>query len=75
MTSERPYRVALSGAEARERLEQEAGKQFDPHVVEAFVAVLERAGEVYASGVDNNFERELAGLVTLEPEASLVVSS
>jgi hypothetical protein len=43
--------------------------------VEAFVAVLERAGEVYASGVDNNFERELAGLVTLEPEASLVVSS
>jgi putative nucleotidyltransferase with HDIG domain len=75
MTSERPYRVALSGAEARERLEQEAGKQFDPHVVEAFVAVLERAGEVYASGADNNFERELAGLVALEPEASLAASS
>jgi len=75
MTSERPYRIALSGAEARERLEQEAGKQFDPQVVEAFVAVLERAGEVYASGADNDFESELAGLVALGLEPSLAVPS
>ena len=74
MTSERPYRVALSGAEARERIEQDAGKQFDPQVVEAFIAVLEHAGEVYASGADNDFERELAGLVALGLEPSLTVS-
>jgi len=75
MTSERPYRIALSGAEARERIEQETGKQFDPQVVEAFVAVLERAGEVYASGADNDFESELAGLVARGLEPSLAVPS
>src|SRR5664280_2086 len=75
MTSERPYRIALSGAEARGRLEREAGKQFDPQVVEAFVAVLERAGEVYASGADNDFESELAGLIALDPAPSLAVST
>ena len=75
MTSERPYRIALSGAEARKRLEQEAGKQFDPQVVEAFVAVLERTGEVYASGAGNDFESELAGLMAFRPAPPLAVSS
>jgi putative nucleotidyltransferase with HDIG domain len=75
MTSERPYRIALSGQEARERLEQEAGKQFDPQVVGAFVAVLERAGEAYASGTHSDFESELAELTALEPEPSLAVST
>jgi putative nucleotidyltransferase with HDIG domain len=75
MTSERPYRIALSGAEARERIEQEAGKQFDPQVVEAFWAVLKEAGEAYASGTHSDFESELAELTTLEPEPLLAVSS
>jgi putative nucleotidyltransferase with HDIG domain len=74
MTSERPYRTALSGAEARERIEKDAGKQFDPQVVEAFLAVLEQAGEVYASGAGNDFESELAGLMALGLEPSLAVS-
>jgi putative nucleotidyltransferase with HDIG domain len=74
MTSERPYRTALSGAEARNRLDQEAGKQFDPYLVEAFFAVLEQAGEAYASGAHNNFESELADLSALGPVPSLAVS-
>jgi putative nucleotidyltransferase with HDIG domain len=74
MTSERPYRIALSGAEAKKRLEREAGKQFDPQVVEAFVAILERAGEAYASGADNDFESELAELMALESKPSLATS-
>jgi putative nucleotidyltransferase with HDIG domain len=74
MTSERPYRTALSGAEARERIERDAGKQFDPQVVEAFLAVLEQAGEAYASGAGNDFESELAGLMALGLEPSLAVS-
>jgi HD-GYP domain-containing protein (c-di-GMP phosphodiesterase class II) len=36
MTSDRPYRSALSTEEALGRLESEAGRQFDPEVVEAF---------------------------------------
>ncbi|HEY7207409.1 MAG TPA: diguanylate cyclase [Gaiellaceae bacterium] len=40
MTTDRPYRKRLSAAEARRRLEQGAGSQFDPHVVEACLRVL-----------------------------------
>jgi HD-GYP domain-containing protein (c-di-GMP phosphodiesterase class II) len=40
MTSERPYRSALSHAEAIERLNRGAGTQFDPAMVEAVESVL-----------------------------------
>lgn len=45
MTSERPYREALSHEGAIERLELGSGNQFDPEVVEAVVAVLAKAPE------------------------------
>ncbi len=41
MTSHRPYRAALPGTEARRRLRESAGSQFDPDIVEAFDVVLE----------------------------------
>ena len=44
MISDRPYRKALSQAEAIEELKGGAGSQFDPKVVEAFVQVLRRVG-------------------------------
>ena len=40
MTSDRPYRQAMSHADACKELEDNAGTQFDPEVVEAFLAVL-----------------------------------
>jgi HD-GYP domain-containing protein (c-di-GMP phosphodiesterase class II) len=40
MTSNRPYRQALSDADACEELLAGAGKQFDPEVVEALLSVL-----------------------------------
>ena len=40
MTSSRPYRAALSAAEARTELQRCAGTQFDPQVIEAFLQVL-----------------------------------
>ncbi len=43
MTSDRPYRKALSRAEALIVIEQEAGKQFDPQIVDAFLRVPEEA--------------------------------
>ena len=43
MTTDRPYRSALDPAEARRRLEQAAGSQFDPRVVEVCLRVLEHA--------------------------------
>jgi hypothetical protein len=39
MTSERPYREALSESEALEELQKESGTQFDPAVVDAFLAI------------------------------------
>lgn len=45
MTSDRPYRKALSYAEARRRLQADSGKQFDPDVVKAALKVLPGAAE------------------------------
>jgi HD-GYP domain-containing protein (c-di-GMP phosphodiesterase class II) len=39
MTSDRPYRRALSIDEAREEIRRCAGQQFDPVVVEAFLSL------------------------------------
>jgi HD-GYP domain-containing protein (c-di-GMP phosphodiesterase class II) len=41
MTTDRPYRRALSADEARRRLEEAAGTQFDPRVVDVCLRVLE----------------------------------
>jgi HD-GYP domain-containing protein (c-di-GMP phosphodiesterase class II) len=40
MTTDRPYRLGMDPADARAELERSAGTQFDPHVVNALVAVL-----------------------------------
>jgi diguanylate cyclase (GGDEF)-like protein len=42
MTTDRPYRRRLSHREAVRRLAEGAGSQFDPHVVEVALRVLER---------------------------------
>lgn len=42
MTSDRVYRASIGHAAAREELERNAGTQFDPDVVDAFIAVLDR---------------------------------
>jgi diguanylate cyclase (GGDEF)-like protein len=51
MTEDRPYRPAMSGDEALAELRACAGTQFDPRVVEMFVAeVLDRRGDQVAAG-------------------------
>ena len=55
MTSGRPYRKPSSPDEARLRLRQGAGSQFDPAVVAAFEAVLHDAGETYRRGARPDF--------------------
>ncbi len=41
MTSDRPYRKALPFSAAREEITRESGRQFDPEVVKAFLAIPE----------------------------------
>ncbi|MFQ5695043.1 MAG: HD-GYP domain-containing protein [Terriglobia bacterium] len=45
LTSDRPYRKAMSPFDAKEIIEKGAGKDFDPQVVEAFAVAL-RKGEL-----------------------------
>lgn len=58
MTSDRPYRDAMSVSLARERLLQAAGTQFDPEVVAVFDDLLENASETYWSGARADFALE-----------------
>jgi putative nucleotidyltransferase with HDIG domain len=46
MTEDRPYRKALSNAEARKELHEGSGTQFDPDCVEAMIRALERRDSV-----------------------------
>lgn len=50
MTNDRPYRRAMPLREAREELWREAGRQFDPHVVEALLRVVAEPPDGEASG-------------------------
>ena len=50
MTSDRPYRDAMSSDVARLRLAQGVGTQFDTAVVAAFEAILANAPATYSSG-------------------------
>lgn len=45
MTSDRPYRRALPFATAKAEIEREAGRQFDPTVVDVFLAIPEATWE------------------------------
>ncbi len=51
MTTTRPYRAALSADDARAELRRNRGTQFDPHVVDALLAVLE-AGSAHSTALD-----------------------
>jgi putative nucleotidyltransferase with HDIG domain len=68
MTSHRPYRAALPSAEARRRLGEGAGSQFDPDFVEAFECVLENAHPHYLAGragtSNEALERSLVALAS-----------
>jgi HD-GYP domain-containing protein (c-di-GMP phosphodiesterase class II) len=45
MVTDRPYRAAMTGAEAHAELRSNAGTQFDPTVAEALLEVLENRTE------------------------------
>jgi putative two-component system response regulator len=47
MTSDRPYRTALDWDDAVEEILAQSGRQFDPEVVQAFVAVEDELRSVY----------------------------
>lgn len=50
MTSDRPYRAAQSPMVALEELRREAGKQFDPEVVQALVELFREQGQPVPGG-------------------------
>jgi CheY-like chemotaxis protein len=72
MTTDRPYRKALSQEKALEEIRKNAGSQFDPEVVEVFLSAVKELPAVKTS--DKNiliFEREnhIAALIKLSTNA------
>src|SRR2546423_15564962 len=61
LTSDRPYRQAMSVAEATELIEREAGRQFDPAVVAAFKARKEALVAILRQQRAGNSPPSLAG--------------
>lgn len=45
MTHYRPYRAAVSSAEALDEIEKCSGSQFDPHLVPIFIKMIKQSGE------------------------------
>jgi HD-GYP domain-containing protein (c-di-GMP phosphodiesterase class II) len=84
MTSTRSYRRALSQDVAFDELRKNAGRQFHPRCVEALIAAIERRGEHYGAGFEDDTEHWAtppptagtgsAGLGDLLPETSRVAS-
>jgi len=60
MTTNRPYRKGFSVSEAVRRLEEAAGTQLDPYMVEAFVRALTRRGLYRVSVRDELRQRRAA---------------
>ncbi len=46
LTNERPYKPAWSEEQALSEIQRQAGRQFDPHVVQAFIALRRRTPSV-----------------------------
>ncbi|MDD5435480.1 MAG: response regulator [Nitrospira sp.] len=55
MTTDRPYRKALSDSYARNEIKRCAGSQFDPEVVDAFLTIPEEKWLRIKEGVDKQF--------------------
>ena len=53
MTTTRPYRDALSAEMARDEIVRHSGTQFDPHVVQAFLAVYD---ELVRKSIEDRYE-------------------
>lgn len=65
MTSDRPYRKAMTKEVALAKLQENAGTQFDPEVVEAFIAALRDRGMMEVPEAE---EAPAASLPQPEPE-------
>jgi hypothetical protein len=66
MSSTRPYRAALSPAEARGQLRLMAGHHLDRADVAGFLTVLEREGDSYHRAAGDDFAIDFGGLVAGE---------
>ena len=66
MTSDRPYRTALSTDIARRRLAESVGTQFEPSVVDAFESILRRASTDYQCGRLGRLPHEFSELSSFE---------
>ena len=70
MTTNRPYRQAVSDADARRELRAAAGGQFDPDVVEAFLEALDQDVPVAERDAVGEASTHVRTLLALSPAAA-----
>jgi len=58
MTSDRPYRRAMSPDVAIKQLVNGRGSQFQAELVDAFLRVLDRSSQSYRIGIESDFALE-----------------
>jgi HD-GYP domain-containing protein (c-di-GMP phosphodiesterase class II) len=66
MISDRPYRKRLTPEKAIENLSAEAGGQFDPQVLDAFLELLNEGGDTYRTSGATNFHIEFQKVQLLQ---------
>ncbi len=74
MTTDRPYRLGLTPMEAVSRLQAGSGTQFDPAVVDAFVAhlaKLKEAQDIVYTALEKRIRDHPADFGELQPEATI----
>jgi hypothetical protein len=75
MVHERPYKSALSHAQALNELRRHASTQFDPTVVEVFIAIFN--DEVPSDGLEEIHrlhEHAEGGLAAMDPKAAALLA-
>ncbi len=61
MTSDRPYRAAQSISAGRREIERNAGKQFDPEIVEVFLSIPESMWQELRTQIENQTAKRRYG--------------
>jgi HD-GYP domain-containing protein (c-di-GMP phosphodiesterase class II) len=74
MSNQRPYRDALPYRRVEEILVQEAGKHWDPRVVDAFLRCRQRIHIIRQRGVGDSLRRAIDGALRSTGDASVVRS-
>lgn len=75
MSSNRPYRKAMSAARVVEILTEGAGRQWDPRIIQAFTKIQQRIRNIQDRGLGESLRQALDGALRSEDSSKAVFAS